>query len=152
SIVASTDGGLTWNAVATGPSGAGRMTLGMGSAGDSTLYAIAANAGDSAGLDLFKSTDGGQNWGSTGLSTSTLVNPNFELSNVVNIMGGQAWYNQMILVDPTDGASNTVYLGGNLHTAKTTDGGATWRLTSNWLSFFGLPYVHADCHTAVFSM
>ena len=43
---------------------------------------------------------------------------------------------------------NTVYIGGQLSSAKSTDGGATWRLISNWLAQFGLPYVHADHHAA----
>src|SRR5207248_689998 len=78
-------------------------------------------------------------------------NPNMDL------MHGQAWYNQMILVDPRDASRNTIYLGGNLSSARTTDGGATWALLSNWLypflgaPRFGLPYVHADFHAAAIS-
>ena len=75
----------------------------------------------------------------------------------MDLMHGQAWYNQMILVDSRDGSRNTVFLGGNLSSAKTTDGGVTWTLLSNWLypflgaPRFGLPYVHADFHTAALS-
>ena len=29
----------------------------------------------------------------------------------MDLMHGQAWYNQMILVDPRDATRNTVYLG-----------------------------------------
>jgi hypothetical protein len=61
----------------------------------------------------------------------------------------------MILVDPTDPSRNTVYLGGQLATAKTADGGVNWQLTSDWLPTLlpgdNLPYVHADCHAATFS-
>jgi hypothetical protein len=56
-----------------------------------------------------------------------------------------------VLVDPADPARNTVYIGGQLSSAKTTDGGATWRVVSNWLAQFGLPYVHADFHAAAAS-
>ncbi len=73
----------------------------------------------------------------------------------MNLMGFQAFYNQLILVDPLDPSRNTIYLGGELATAKTTDGGNTWTLLSDWLPHFlpgdNLPYVHADCHAAVFA-
>jgi len=42
----------------------------------------------------------------------------------------------MILVDPRDPSRNTVYLGGQLASGKTTDGGGTWTLLSNWLPFY----------------
>jgi hypothetical protein len=69
----------------------------------------------------------------------------------MDIMAGQAFYNQMLLVDPADAARNTVYIGGQLSSARSTDGGATWLLLSNWLAQFGLPYVHADHHAAAFA-
>jgi photosystem II stability/assembly factor-like uncharacterized protein len=75
------------------------------------------------------------------------VNPNDDQPNM-NIMAGQAFYNQMILVDGNDASRNTVYIGGQLSTAKTTNGGNTWRLLSNWLAQFRLGYVHADHHAA----
>jgi photosystem II stability/assembly factor-like uncharacterized protein len=77
----------------------------------------------------------------------------------MDLMGGQAFYNQMLLVDPTDATRNTVYLGGQLASAKSTDGGGTWFLTSTWLPLRGpvgfvgkVPYVHADFHCAAFAV
>src|SRR5258708_26768015 len=52
----------------------------------------------------------------------------------------------MLLVDPNDAPRNTLCLGGQLSSAKSTDGGASWTLISNWLGDFGLPYAHADMH------
>ena len=75
------------------------------------------------------------------------VNPNDDQPDM-DIMLGQAFYNQMVLVDPADASRNTVYIGGQLSSAKSTDGGATWRLVSNWLAQYRLPYVHADHHAA----
>ena len=69
----------------------------------------------------------------------------------MNIMAGQAFYNQMVVVDPNDTSRNTVYIGGQLSAAKSTDGGATWRIITNWLAQFGLPYAHADHHAAAFT-
>jgi hypothetical protein len=77
------------------------------------------------------------------------TNPNAD-QPTMDILGFQAWYNQMILVDPSDLGHNTVYIGGELSSAVTRDGGSTWTLTSNWLGQFGLPYVHADFHAGAF--
>jgi subtilisin-like proprotein convertase family protein len=150
-LYTSTDQGATWTTVTTTAfSGAGRITLGVGQPGDATVYAFAANTGDAAQLDLFKSTDGGATWAA--LNITALVPTNFNTDNAtMDLMDTQAFYNHMILVDPTDATRNTVYLGGQLGSAKTTNGGASWTLLSNWLAQFGLPYIHADFHCAASS-
>jgi photosystem II stability/assembly factor-like uncharacterized protein len=165
-IVISRDHGATWQSVTTlsetftgkdangNPVSTtvlhGRTTLGVGLPVDSVVYAFAANKGDRAQLDLFRSADGGQTWTALGLPGKTPINPNHDQPNM-DIMEGQAFYNQMVLIDPTDSKRNTVYIGGQLSSAKSTDGGATWTVISNWLAQFGLPYVHADFHAAAFS-
>src|SRR5688572_13881488 len=70
----------------------------------------------------------------------------------MNICHGQCWYNQMILVDPRDAARNTVWIGGDLATAQTTNGGTSWAVKTWWLysQFPTLPYAHADHHHAAF--
>ncbi len=152
SLWLSTDQGATWTQTGTGFSGAGRTTLGIGSPGDSVVYAFAATAGNGTQLDLFRSTDGGLNWTAKSITSMAPSNANADQSTM-NLMDGQAFYNQMILVDPTDGTHNTVYLGGNLSTARTTDGGNSWTLITNWLPRGGitLPYAHADFHAAAIS-
>lgn len=151
SLYRSTDQGATWAVVAASTfSGAGRISLGVGAPGDAVAYAFAANTGGAAQLDLFRSTDGGLTWVALGITGKAPTNPNAE-TGTLDLMAGQAWYNHMILVDPSDAARNTVYLGGQLASAKTADGGATWTLLSNWLAQFGLPYVHADFHCAASS-
>lgn len=132
--------------------GAGRITLAVGAPGDAVVYAYAANSCD-AGCDqkdLYRSADGGYSWTALGLKSKAPVNPNEE-NPTMELMGGQGFYNHMIVVDATDPSRNTVYLGGQLNTGKTTDGGKTWRLLTNWLAQFGMPYAHADHHTAVIS-
>ena len=126
---------------------AGRMTLGVGAPGDAIAYAFTATAGNTAQKDLYRSLDGGATWTGVGLATKTPANPNEDQPDM-NIMNDQAFYNQMLLVDPTDLSRNTVYIGGQLSSAKTTDGGANWRVLTNWLAQFRLPYVHADHHAA----
>jgi hypothetical protein len=155
------DLGATWSAIPNGGNvytGAGRTTLGVGTPGDAVVYAYAATTFDEEQLDLFRSIDGGLNWTAIGLAAK---HPgNFDLfQQDMNLMGGQAFYNQMVLVDPTDPARNTVYIGGQLASAKTKDGGNTWLLTSTWVPLRGpaavvgnLPYVHADFHCAAFAV
>jgi len=149
----STNQGATWTQTGTpGFTGAGRSTLGIGAPGDAVVYAFAGNPGGTDQLDLFRSPDGGLTWTALGLGSKAPSNPNADNSNM-DIMHGQAFYNQMILVDPTDVSRNTVYIGGNLCTARTTDGGASWTLITDWLPRSGanLPYAHADFHAAAIS-
>jgi len=157
----STDHGLTWSFIPNGGNvytGAGRTTLGIGAVNDSVVYAFAATTFDQAQLDLFRSSDGGLNWTALGLANKTPQNLDF-FQRDMNIMLDQAFYNQMVLVDPTDPARNTVYIGGQLASAKSADGGASWLLTSTWVPLRAavpvvgnLPYVHADFHCAAFGV
>ncbi|HLW52992.1 MAG TPA: hypothetical protein VKW06_09115 [Candidatus Angelobacter sp.] len=158
-LAVSTDQGATWQPLAalsetfpapTGTVQAGRITLGVGAKGDASVYAFTATQEDGSQLDLFRSTDGGATWTPLGLPGKTPLNPNPDAPDM-NIMGGQAFYNHMLLVDPNDSARNTVYIGGQLSSAKSSDGGATWNILADWLALFKLPYVHADYHAAAIS-
>ncbi len=151
----STNKGASWSPVAGTPAGIGRTTFGIGQPGDSVVYAFAASTSESSQRDLYRSTDGGATWSPLNLGSKTPTNPNGDQADM-NVMAGQAFFNHMVLVDPTDSARNTVYIGGQLSTAKSTDGGATWTIISNWLpgaaaGTASLPYVHADLHSAAFS-
>ena len=158
-LAVSTDRGATWQPLAslsetfpapTGTIQAGRITLGVGASGDAAVYAFTATQRDGSQLDLFRSADGGANWTPLGLRGKTPLNPNPDATNM-NLMGGQAFYNHMLLVDPNDPNRNTVYIGGQLSSAKSTDGGASWRILADWLAQFKMPYVHADYHAAAIS-
>jgi len=162
SLYLSSDRGETWSPITNTGNGfanAGRTTLAVGKLGDSTVYAFAATVGDIITgeidqLDLFRSLDGGQTWLPLRVNGKTPTGANPWQTNM-DLMSDQAFYNQLILIDPTDPSRNTIYLGGELATAKTTDGGNTWQLLSDWLPTYypgdNLPYVHADCHAAAFS-
>src|ERR1051326_912422 len=158
----STDRGLNWLPISNTGNGfanAGRTTLAVGANGDPIVYAFAATPGDPDipevdQSDLFRSLDGGQTWLPLQITHKIPIGAN-PFQTDMDLMSFQAFYNQLILVDPTDPARSTVYLGGALATAKTIDGGSSWRLTSDWFPtvFPGdnLPYVHADCHAAALS-
>lgn len=99
-----------------------------------TVYALPANSAFQT-PNVYKSTDGGDNW------AVTTGNPGSTVSS------GQAWYNEAIAVDPAN--DQNVVVGG-LNMFRTTDGGATWTQTSIWVNS-GYSYVHADQQYAVWN-
>jgi|GEM_PF-1074824 len=152
----STDLGATWNPISNAGNifnTNGRTTLAVANPGESVVYAYSSNQGDTALRDVYRSSDGGQTWIANSVGTQVPTNPitGSSTQTNMNICGGQCWYNQMILVDPTDPSRNTVYIGGNLATARTTNGGGSWTLTTWWLYHqVDLPYAHADFHAAAY--
>jgi photosystem II stability/assembly factor-like uncharacterized protein len=115
------------------------------------MYAMAAipNAGSASDLaDVFRSTDGGHNWSALSAASKRYSNRNNESSSVGALLNGQGWYNHLTIVSPT--TPSTVFFGGALLLARSTDSGSTYRQVSNWLAQFSLPYVHADFHAGAF--
>lgn len=158
----SSDHGATWSPITNTGNvihGAGRMTLAVGAPGDNVVYAWAANTAEVVQLDAFRSSNGGQDWTALNVTHRAPLNSNPDVCAAsgnfpepcTDVMGIQSFYNQMALVDPTDPNRNTVYLGGQLFSIKSTDGGQTWSVIADWLAQFGQPYVHADYHAAAFS-
>lgn len=151
----STDRGATWAPISNAGnvfSANGRTTLGVALPGDAVVYAYANTVNDSSIRDIYRSADGGQTWVANGVNTTKVpTNPVPGMPNM-NVCTGQCWYDQMILVDPQDPARNTVWIGGSLASARTRDGGASWKLETWWLysQFPALPYAHADYHAAAF--
>ena len=155
-LYTSADRGATWNRI---PSVGdvfttiGRATLAVARPGDLVVYAIASTSGGFAQSDVYRSTNGGLSWTALHMTGNAPTNPNCFQPDL-NILGDQAYYNQLIVVSPSDPKRNTVYIGGNLSNAKTSDGGTSWTLLSSWLPTAcdlvspQLPYVHADSHTA----
>jgi hypothetical protein len=154
----STDLGATWAPITNAGNVFalnGRTTLGVAVPGDSVVYAYSNTQTDGAMRDVYRSADGGQTWVANGVnSTKVPTNPVTGASVMadMNICHGQCWYNQMVLVDPQDATRNTVWIGGDLATARTTDGGSSWTIKTWWLYNQDptLPYAHADHHAAAF--
>jgi hypothetical protein len=110
----STDGGLTWNAIGSLPTGCGNPAFVIDPINPSTLYAGCAG--------VFKSTDGGATWraASSGLPVGAA-----QSSVGINVL----------LIDPNH--PSTLYAASDFHAApdatlagggvfKTTDGGTSW--------------------------
>lgn len=149
----STDDGATWSRVSLGADEGkvGRMTIATGP--DGRAYVLAGDLTGRSQQDVLRSDDGGQTWSSLGVNASGKpVNPNNDNPDL-NIMAGQAFYNQMISVDPNN--PDNVIIGGQLGTARSNDGGKTWAIASNWLPpANGMDqgfYVHADAHAGAFA-
>src|SRR6185369_8174131 len=114
----STDKGATWAPISNAGNvfaNNGRTTLAVAKPGESVVYAYAATVFElpppsgppGAGVlkDVYRSSDGGQTWVSTGTTTSKApLNPVTGASTQtnMNICGSQCWYDQSIGVDPSD--------------------------------------------------
>ncbi len=148
----STDNGVTWTRSTgiTDTNGITRLAVAAAASDRNVMYVEAANnnsyTGSSTDLaNFFKSTDNGVTWtgiGKTGTTYKAYTNASTVRVNA--LLNGQGWYNQVVLVDPTN--PDVVYFGGALLAAKSADGGATYSRATDWLAQFGLPYVHADFH------
>lgn len=116
-----------WNAPTTGfPSYAMRAEI---ACSGNVLYACPADASYQVPT-IYKSTDGGVNWASTGGQPTS------------GWASGQGWYSLAVGIDPSN--SNNCIVGG-LDNYKTTNGGTSWTKISNWVGTTG-QYVHADMH------
>ena len=84
---------------------------------------------------IYKSTDEGENWGEL-MQVSQNPNP-----NVQHMLAGQGWYNNVIVVSPTN---ESVVIAGGTYYAKSTDAGLHWQgLASSDL--------HVDVHQLRFN-
>jgi len=158
----STDDGLTWGyAAAALPGGestaglAGRATLATAAStladpASTRVYLLTGTSNGIAQRDVLRSDDAGLTFLSLQVDNNHApTNPNAD-QRTLDILNDQAWYNQALLVDPAD--PDTVFIGGQLSMARSTDGGRRWSILSNWLPHnsennnIDRPYVHADLH------
>ena len=157
----STDDGATWRyATDAFPFGeptakaAGRGTLATAQStllepASARIYLLTANSRGSAQADVYRSDDGGLSFQSLHVNASGVPrNPNGHQRSL-DVLRGQAWYNQALAVDP--GNPDTVFIGGQFSMARSTDAGRTWWMISDWFPVdpeHEVPrsYVHADLH------
>lgn len=144
-IYKTTDGGTNWGLLGGGlPSNPGRISLALAASNPNVVYASIANTiGNGAGLQgLYVTTDGGTTW------TQKTAAPNY--------LGGQGWYDNAIVVSPTD--PNVVFAGGQVNysgshgtlfaLAGSQDGGKTFQ---DYSIGSGLKGPHTDLHALTFT-
>ena len=139
-VLKSTDGGLTWanrsQGIPTSTSSlrVNRMSIAISGSNPSILYAATSVLDNNTGIEqshIYKTTDGASSWTDTNLAS----NPS---SGIGRYLGGQGWYDNTIVVSPTD--PNLVIAGG-VGYVRTTDGGNTWAAPP-----FTGSSVHVDVH------
>lgn len=156
------DDGVTWSPVTALPrtTGTYRTTISAGPTTDpahTVVYAFVGDLGGRQTLAYWRSMDGGRSWVELGgmLANPTLAANMDDSCTDLDVGHDQTWYNQTIVVDPTD--ANHVLVGGNLCGVRTLNGTAdvpVWENVSHWLPGTGygetdggrLAYVHADWH------
>lgn len=138
----STDGGATFTQITSGvPSGAQRIALAVSPNQPNWVYLLAGNG--SGLIGVYRSTDSGVNF-----STRTTT-PNILGYDITGGTGSQAWYDLVIVADPTN--ADVIYTGG-VNMWKSTNGGSTMNCVSYWVGASGgVDGVHADQHALEFS-
>ena len=143
-VYKSINAGLTWSLISSPPTGAGvgRISIAVAPSNPQTLYVAIENP-NSSGLSVLERSDNG---GSTWTSLST---PNF--------MGGQGWYDQALIVSPTN--AGTVFAAGVVD--YNTDSNAVIESTNagiSWTSIAGANLLgtrpnepHTDHHALAFT-
>ena len=110
------------------------------------LYALASASSDDGFYGLYKSSNNGLNW-------TTL----YDRTNAINLLGwelggkdkgGQGWYDLSLAVSPIN--ENIIFAGG-VNIWKSTDGGASFKISAHWIGSQTVPYVHADHHMLTYN-
>ncbi|MFT7114315.1 MAG: PKD repeat protein, partial [Candidatus Azotimanducaceae bacterium] len=119
-------------------SGIERIEIGVSPANANVVYAMTQGT-DNDVEGIYKSSNKGASWTSITLPV---------WRNGDNFARGQAWYDLIMGVDPTN--ENVLYIGG-VDLFKSTNGGATWvQLTDWWRDPSDAIYAHADQHAIQF--
>ncbi len=137
----STDAGVTFGQNMT-LANFGRIEMAVSKSNPAVAYASFMDLSTYGAGTIIYTTDTGDNW-----FYATVPGPSY--AGAATYTGGQAWYDNILAVDP-DNDSNL--LAGGIDNWKTTDGGINWTQKTNWYSQSGAPpYVHADQHSYVFA-
>jgi photosystem II stability/assembly factor-like uncharacterized protein len=139
----STDAGASWSQLNLGSNGNfGRTSIALAPSNPSVIYATIAGSTSTtlAGvLAVDRSDDGGATWHN--------VTPS------VNYMGGQGWYDQWVIVSPTDPA--TVFVAGAAGSfsavLESTNSGGAWSQIGQSSLANGSNGPHADHHGVAFT-
>lgn len=120
----------------------GRIEMTVSKSNPAVAYASFMDLSTYGTGALIFTSDAGTSW-----FYATVPGPSY--SGAQTYTGGQAWYDNILAVDP-DNANNV--LAGGIDNWKTTDGGTNWTQKTNWYSQSGAPqYAHADQHAYAFA-
>ena len=122
--------------------------------GDRTQIAVSSTTADkvyvlaetSTGVTMKRTTDGF----ALSFLVANVVPPNDADTGISagDFTRGQAFYDLMLEVDPTD---DDVVFAGGIDTFKSTNEGVAWSQLTHWYGGFGFQYMHADQHAATFA-
>jgi len=140
-IYKSTNNGDDWTDISPGTGTPERIELACAPSNTNVVYAVASNGGHVEWMK--KTTDAGTNW--IDITIPEYLDQSCDTSGD-DFTRGQAWYNLIMMVHPTD--ENYVLAGGiDIH--RTTDGGTNWESVSYWTGACAT-YVHADQHAMAY--
>ncbi|NWF49877.1 MAG: T9SS type A sorting domain-containing protein [Ignavibacteriaceae bacterium] len=140
-VYRSIDGGASFQANLS-QSGMGRIELAVSNSNPLVAYVSMLDL-NTYGVGIMGiTTDGGGSWYSI-----TVPGPSY--SGASNYAGTQAWYDNILSVDPDNPA--VLYAGG-IDFWKSNNNGNSWTQKTNWYVQSGAPqYVHADHHAIQFA-
>ena len=140
-IWVSNDGGSSF-AANVSVSGAGRIEIATSKSNPSVAYISLMDLSTNGTGMMGYTTNAGGNW-----FTTNVPGPSY--SGASTYTGTQAWYDNILAVDP-DNAN--ILLAGGIDNWKTTNGGTNWTQKTNWYAETGSPpYAHADQHAIAFA-
>ena len=115
-----------------------RYKIGVSEDEPSWVYLVCGKQSDSTFKGMYRSTNSGNSF------TLQANSPNiFGYSPTGSDSAGQSWYDLAIVVDPND--ASTMWVGG-VNIWKSTDGGVTYTIQTNWTYPNSIGYTHADIH------
>lgn len=115
-----------------------RYKIGVSDDEPNWVYLVCGKQSNSTFKGMYRSTNSGNSF------TLQANSPNiFGYSTTGSDNSGQSWYDLAIAVDPND--ASTMWVGG-VNVWKSTDGGVTYTIQSNWTYPNAIGYTHADIH------
>jgi len=138
-IFSSTDG-VNFSATYT-VDGANRTQIAVSSQNAGTIYILAQITG---GVTMQRTTDGF----ATVATNMALPNDADTGISAQDFTRGQAWYDLMLEVDPTN---DQILYSGGIDLFKSTNAGTSWNQFTHWYGGFGFQYAHADQHGMTFA-
>jgi len=121
--------------------GANRTQIAVSSQNAGTIYILAEVSG---GVTMQATTD------AFASGTFTLALPNDADTGIsaADFTRGQAWYDLMLEVDPTN---DQILYSGGIDLFKSSNAGTAWGQFTHWYGGFGFQYAHADQHAMTFA-